>query len=108
MLWVPWASSNVVNGVRRVEDITEALCHSRAGRSRGRATEEQVAAKLKEMKLADAAALVVAGIEETLYYYVFRASTGGVCGQTIRWNASCVKYDEGHAPWERFRMGSPR
>ncbi len=29
---------------------------------------EQVAAKLKEMKLADAAALVVAGIEETLFY----------------------------------------
>ncbi len=29
---------------------------------------EQVAAKLKEMKLADAAALVLAGIEETPYY----------------------------------------
>lgn len=32
---------------------------------------EHVAAKLQEMKLADAAALVVAGIEETLYYYAF-------------------------------------
>src|SRR5208337_3360727 len=31
----------------------------------------QVAAKLKEMKLADAAALIVSGIEETLYYYTF-------------------------------------
>jgi putative transposase len=30
-----------------------------------------VAVKLKEVKLADAAALVVAGIEETLYYYAF-------------------------------------
>ena len=30
---------------------------------------ERVVAKLKEMKLADAAALVVTGIEETLYYY---------------------------------------
>jgi len=32
---------------------------------------DQVAAKLKEMKLADAAAIVAAGIEETLYYYAF-------------------------------------
>jgi len=30
-----------------------------------------VAVKLKEMKLADAAALVLAGIDETLYYYTF-------------------------------------
>jgi hypothetical protein len=32
---------------------------------------EQVASKLKEMKLADAAALVLSGIDETLYYYAF-------------------------------------
>lgn len=32
---------------------------------------EQLAAKLREMKLADAAGLVVAGVEETLYYYAF-------------------------------------
>jgi hypothetical protein len=30
-----------------------------------------VAAKLKEMKLADAAELVRGGIEETLFYYAF-------------------------------------
>ena len=50
----------------------DAEGYSRAGRSRSGTTEgEQVAVKLKEMKLADAAAIVVAGIEETLYYYTF-------------------------------------
>jgi transposase-like protein len=40
-------------------------------RAAARQKAELVAAKLGEMKLADAAALVAAGIEETLYYYVF-------------------------------------
>ena len=40
-------------------------------RTAARQKAQHVAAKLKEMKLADAAALVVAGIEETLYYYAF-------------------------------------
>jgi len=63
--------------VRRVEDTDEqsersggdAESDSRTGRPRQKA--EQVAVKLKEMKLADAAALVAAGIEETLFYYAF-------------------------------------
>src|SRR3974377_664813 len=42
-----------------------------ARRAAVRQKAEQVAAKLREMKLADAAAIVVAGIEETLYYYAF-------------------------------------
>jgi hypothetical protein len=36
------------------------------------------------MKLADAGAIVAAGMEEALYYYAFRASTGGGCGRTTR------------------------
>jgi transposase-like protein len=40
-------------------------------KSPARQKTEQVAAKLKEMKLADAAAIVAAGIEETLCYYAF-------------------------------------
>jgi Transposase, Mutator family len=40
-------------------------------RAAARQKAEQVAAKLKQMKLADAAAIVAAGIEETLYYYAF-------------------------------------
>ena len=45
--------------------------HAQEDRTAARQKAEQVAVKLKEMKLADAAALVVAGIEETLFYYVF-------------------------------------
>jgi hypothetical protein len=40
-------------------------------RAAARQKVEQVAAKLREMKLADAGALVVPGIEETWYYYAF-------------------------------------
>ena len=45
--------------------------HAQEDRAAARQKAELVAAKLKEMKLADAAALVLAGIDETLYYYVF-------------------------------------
>lgn len=45
--------------------------HAQEDRTAARQKAEQVAAKLKEMKLADAAALVPAGIEETPYYYAF-------------------------------------
>ena len=41
-----------------------------------------MAAKLKEMKLGDAATLVTTGIEATLFYYAFPASTGGACEPT--------------------------
>jgi putative transposase len=42
--------------------------HAQEDRTAARQKAEQVAVKLKEMKLADAAALVLAGIEERLYY----------------------------------------
>jgi Transposase, Mutator family len=45
--------------------------HAQEDRAATRQKAEQVAVKLKEMKLADAAAIVAAGIEETLYYYAF-------------------------------------
>jgi transposase-like protein len=45
--------------------------HAQEDRAAARQKAEPVAAKLKEMKLADVAARVLAGIEETLYYYVF-------------------------------------
>jgi len=40
-------------------------------RAPARQKADQVAVKLREMKLADTAALLVSGIEETLYYYAF-------------------------------------
>jgi hypothetical protein len=46
---------HVMKAIHEQEDLATA-----------RQNAEQVAAKLKEMKLADAAALVLAGIEETL------------------------------------------
>jgi putative transposase len=56
--------------VKEVAAMLKAI-HAQEDRAAARQKAEQVAAKLKEMKLADAAAIVVAGIEETLYYYVF-------------------------------------
>lgn len=56
--------------VKEVAAMLKAI-HAQEDRAAARQKAEQVAAKLKEMKLADAAALVVAGIEETLYYYAF-------------------------------------
>ena len=45
--------------------------HAQEDRAAACQKAEQVVVKLKEMKLADAAALVAAGIEETLFYYAF-------------------------------------
>jgi len=56
--------------VKEVAAMLKAI-HAQEDRAAARQKAEQVAAKLKEMKLADAAAIVVAGIEETLYYYAF-------------------------------------
>ena len=56
--------------VTEVAAMLKAI-HAKEDRAAARQKAEQVAAKLKEMKLADAAALVAAGIEETLYYYAF-------------------------------------
>jgi putative transposase len=56
--------------VKEVAAMLKAI-HAQEDRAAARQKAEQVVAKLKEMKLADAAALVVAGSEETLYYYAF-------------------------------------
>jgi putative transposase len=56
--------------VKEVAAMLKAI-HAQEDRAAARQKAEQVAVKLKEMKLADAAALVVAGIEETLFYYAF-------------------------------------
>ena len=51
--------------VKEVAAMLKAI-HAQEDRAAARQKAEQVAAKLKEMKLADAAALVLSGIEETL------------------------------------------
>jgi transposase-like protein len=56
--------------VKEVAAMLKAI-HAQEDRAAARQKAEQVAAKLKEMKLANAAALVMSGIEETLYYYAF-------------------------------------
>src|SRR6266702_4266163 len=56
--------------VKEVAAMLKAI-HAQEDRAAARQKAEQVVAKLKEMKLADAAALVLVGIEETLYYYAF-------------------------------------
>src|ERR1700730_2797435 len=45
--------------------------HAQEDQAAARYKAEQVTTKLKEMKLANAADLVRAGIEETLFYYAF-------------------------------------
>jgi hypothetical protein len=56
--------------VKAVAAMLKAI-HAQEDRAAARQKAEQVVAKLKEMKLTDAAALLSAGIEETLYYYAF-------------------------------------
>jgi len=56
--------------VAEVAAMLKAI-HAQEDRAAARQKAEQVAAKLKEMKLADAAEIVRAGIEETLFYYQF-------------------------------------
>ena len=74
------AGLHYTDGQRKaaVEHIDEEKKGERAKRASAqedrvaaRQKAEQVAVKLKEMKLADAAELVRTGIEETLYYYAF-------------------------------------
>jgi hypothetical protein len=57
--------------VKEVAAMRKAI-HAQEDRAAARQKGEQVAAKRQEMKLADAAALVLSGIEETLFYYLFR------------------------------------
>jgi len=56
--------------VKEVAAMLKAI-HAQEDRAAARQKAEQVAAKLKDMKLADAAEHVRTGIEETLYYYAF-------------------------------------
>lgn len=56
--------------VKEVAAMLKAI-HAQEDRVAARQKAEQVTAKLKEMKLADAAEHVRTGIEETLHYYAF-------------------------------------
>src|SRR5215469_16783994 len=56
--------------VKEVAAMLKAI-HAQEDRAAARQKAEQVSQKLKEMRLADAAAMVASGIEETLYYYAF-------------------------------------
>ncbi len=54
------------------------------------------------------AALMVAGIEETLYYYAFRREHWVVCERTTRWKDCCVKCDEEPCGGSVFPMANQR
>jgi transposase-like protein len=110
--------------VKEVAAMLKAI-HAQEDRAAARQKAEQVAAKLREMKLADAAAIVAAGIEETLYYYgyprehwrclrtnnplermlreVRRRTCGSVPGRQVSPDAgrgqiaSCSRHQVGHA-----------
>jgi putative transposase len=64
--------------VKEVAAMLKAI-HAQEDRAAARQKAEQVAVKLKEMKLANTAELVRNGIEETLFYYASLGSTGGLC-----------------------------
>ena len=66
---------------------------------------EQVAIKLKEMKLADAAELVRQG---GLYYYVFPCEHWRCLRTNNPLDRILVRYDDESGQWEPSRMGSPR
>jgi putative transposase len=65
-VWTAVPTSKVKDGAAMLKAI-----HAQEDRAAARQKAGQVAVKLKEMKLADAAAIVTAGIEETLSYYSF-------------------------------------
>ena len=81
--------------------------HAQEDRAAARQKAELVAAKLKEMKLADAAALVLAGIDETLYYYVFPSEHWRCLRTNNRWSGCYAKCDEERVRSERSLMASP-
>jgi putative transposase len=56
--------------LKEVAAMLKAI-HAPEDHTAARQKAEQIAVKLKGMKLADAAALIATGIEETLYYYAF-------------------------------------
>jgi len=58
------------------------------------------------MKLADAAAIVTAGIEETLYYYGFPREHWRCLRTNNPLERCCAKCGAGCAPWERSRTAS--
>lgn len=93
--------------VKEVAAMLKAI-HAQEDCAAARQKAEQVVMKLQEMKLADAAEIVHAGIEETLFYYAFPRETGAACGRTTRWSASCARCDEEPARWERSRMAGRR
>jgi putative transposase len=84
--------------VKEVAAMLKAI-HAQEDRVAARQKAEQVTAKLKQRKLAETAELVRGGIERHCSTTRFRGSTGGVCGRTTRWSASCVRYDEERGRW---------
>ena len=93
--------------VKEVAAMLKAI-HAQEDRAAARQKAEQVAVKLKEMKLADAAEIVRAGSKRRCATTRSRASTGGVCEPTTRWSGCCGKCDDEPEWWERFRMASQR
>jgi putative transposase len=67
--WNVWTAVPT-SKVKEVAAMMKAI-HAQEGRAAARQKAEQVVAKLRKMKLADAAEIVRTGIEETLYYYGF-------------------------------------
>jgi len=88
-VWTGVPSGNV----NKVAAMLKAV-HSQEDRAAARRKAVRVAAKLKEMKLADAAALVLAGIDETLY-----------CHTLHRQHWRCLRTN---GPLERLLRGARR
>jgi putative transposase len=101
---VPTSKVKEVAAMRKVIRVQE-------DRAAARQKAEQVAAKLKEMKLADAAEHLRTGIEETLFYCTnprehWRSLQKNKTNN--RWNDCCAECGEQHERWAHFRMESRR
>jgi putative transposase len=91
--------------VKEVAAMLKAI-HAQEDRTAARQKAEQVVAKLKQMKLANAAELVQAGIEETLFYYAFPREHWRSLRTNNPLERICAKCGEERGQWERFPMAS--
>ena len=88
--------------VKRVAAMLKAI-HAQEDAQAAKGKVHQVAATLREIRLARAAEIVEAGIDETLTYCAMPAEHWRVFAPMTLWNGRCAKSDE-----EPVRWGAPR
>jgi len=93
--------------VREIAAMLKAI-HASEDIAAAREKATRVIEKLRGLRLARAAELVEAAVEETLAYYAFPEEHWRRIRTTIRSSASCVRSGGAPASWERSLTVNPR